>query len=223
MNFKLIANTIRGLSMDGVQAANSGHPGMPMGMADVAAVLWTQYLKHNPKNPSWIDRDRFILSAGHGSMLQYSLLHLAGYEDMTIDELKNFRQWNSKTAGHPEYGHALGIETTTGPLGQGCANAVGMAIAEELISARFNTDNHKIVNHYTYVIASEGEFEEGASHEVFSMAGNHGLSKLIVFYDQNFISIEGDTHMTYTDDVNKRMEAYGWHVQEIDGHNYDEI
>ena len=223
MNFKLIANTIRGLSMDGVQAANSGHPGMPMGMADVAAVLWTQYLKHNPKNPSWIDRDRFILSAGHGSMLQYSLLHLAGYEDMTIDELKNFRQWNSKTAGHPEYGHALGIETTTGPLGQGCANAVGMAIAEELISARFNTDNHKIVNHHTYVIASEGEFEEGASHEVFSMAGNHGLSKLIVFYDQNFISIEGDTHMTYTDDVNKRMEAYGWHVQEIDGHNYDEI
>ena len=223
MNFKLIANTIRGLSMDGVQAANSGHPGMPMGMADVAAVLWTQYLKHNPKNPSWIDRDRFILSAGHGSMLQYSLLHLAGYEDMTIDELKNFRQWNSKTAGHPEYGHALGIETTTGPLGQGCANAVGMAIAEELISARFNTDNHKIVNHYTYVIASEGEFEEGASHEVFSMAGNHGLSKLIVFYDQNFISIEGNTHMTYTDDVNKRMEAYGWYVQEIDGHNYDEI
>ena len=223
MNFKLIANTIRGLSMDGVQAANSGHPGMPMGMADVAAVLWTQYLKHNPKNPSWVDRDRFILSAGHGSMLQYSLLHLAGYEDMTIDELKNFRQWNSKTAGHPEYGHALGIETTTGPLGQGCANAVGMAIAEELISARFNTDDHKIVNHYTYVIASEGEFEEGASHEVFSMAGNHGLSKLIVFYDQNFISIEGDTHMTYTDDVNKRMEAYGWHVQEIDGHSYDEI
>ena len=223
MDFKLIANTIRGLSMDGVQAAKSGHPGMPMGMADVAAVLWTKYLKHNPKNPSWVDRDRFILSAGHGSMLQYSLLHLAGYEDMTIDELKNFRQWNSRTAGHPEFGHASGIETTTGPLGQGCANAVGMAIAEELLSSRFNTNDHKIVDHYTYVIASEGEFEEGASHEVFSMAGNHGLSKLIIFYDQNFISIEGDTHMTYTDNVAMRMEAYGWHVQEIDGHNYNEI
>ena len=223
MDFKLIANTIRGLSMDGVQAAKSGHPGMPMGMADVAAVLWTKYLKHNPKNPSWVDRDRFILYAGLGSMLQYSLLHLAGYEDMTIDELKNFRQWNSRTAGHPEFGHASGIETTTGPLGQGCANAVGMAIGEELLSSRFNTNDHKIVDHYTYVIASEGEFEEGASHEVFSMAGNHGLSKLIIFYDQNFISIEGDTHMTYTDNVAMRMEAYGWHVQEIDGHNYNEI
>ena len=223
MNLNLVANTIRGLSMDGVQAAKSGHPGMPMGMADVAAVLWLKYLKHNPKNSEWIDRDRFILSAGHGSMLHYSLLHLAGFEDMTISELKNFRQWNSKTAGHPEYGHATGIETTTGPLGQGCANAVGMAIAEEINAAKYNTDSHNIINHYTYVIASEGEFEEGVSHEVFSMAGNHGVNKLIIFYDQNFISIEGDTHMTYTDDVAKRMEAYGWHVQEIDGHNHNEI
>ncbi len=205
--------------MDGVQAANSGHPGMPMGMADVASVLWLKYLKHNPANPGWVDRDRFILSAGHGSMLLYSLLHLSGYEDMPLAELRNFRQWGSKTAGHPEYGHAAGIEATTGPLGQGCANAVGMAMAEKMMAARYNTDEHKIVDHYTYVIASEGEFEEGVSHEVFSMAGNHGLGKLIIFYDQNFISIEGDTRVTYTDDVRGRMEAYGWHVLEIDGHN----
>ena len=223
MDIQLVANTIRGLSMDGVQAAKSGHPGMPMGMADVAAVLWLKYLKHNPNNPSWFDRDRFILSAGHGSMLHYSLLHLAGFKDMTIDELKNFRQWNSRTAGHPEFGHAAGIETTTGPLGQGCANAVGMAIAEKMLASRFNSERDTIIDHYTYVIASEGEFEEGASHEVFSLAGNHGLGKLIVFYDQNFISIEGDTHITYTDDVTKRMEAYDWQVIEIDGHNYEQI
>ena len=223
MDIQLVANTIRGLSMDGVQAAKSGHPGMPMGMADVAAVLWLKYLKHNPNNPSWFDRDRFILSAGHGSMLHYSLLHLAGFKDMTIDELKNFRQWNSRTAGHPEFGHATGIETTTGPLGQGCANAVGMAIAEKMLASRFNSERDTIIDHYTYVIASEGEFEEGASHEVFSLAGNHGLGKLIVFYDQNFISIEGDTHITYTDDVTKRMEAYDWQVIEIDGHNHQQI
>jgi len=222
MDLKLVANTIRGLSMDGVQAANSGHPGMPMGMADVAAVLWGQYLKHNPENPDWADRDRFVLSAGHGSMLIYSLLHLAGY-DLSIEELQNFRQWGAKTAGHPEYGHPHGVETTTGPLGQGCANAVGMAIAEKMLDARYNTEAQKIVDHYTYVLASEGEFEEGISHEIFSLAGNHGLGKLVVYYDQNFISIEGDTHMTYTDDVAKRMEAYGWHVQEIDGHNHAEI
>jgi transketolase len=222
MDIQLIANTIRGLSMDGVQAANSGHPGLPLGMADVAAVLWTQFLKHNPQNPDWADRDRFVLSAGHGSMLIYSLLHLAGY-DLPIDELKNFRQWGSKTAGHPEYGHTVGVETTTGPLGQGCGNAVGMAIAEKILAARFNTAAHKIVDHFTYVIASEGEFMEGVSHEVFSLAGNHGLGDLIVFYDENFISIEGDTHMTYTDDVEKRMEAYGWHVQRINGHSYDDI
>tara|TARA_X000000950_G_scaffold141169_2_gene175252 strand:+ start:3770 stop:5761 length:1992 start_codon:yes stop_codon:yes gene_type:complete len=223
MNINLVANTIRTLSMDGVQAAKSGHPGMPMGMADVAAVLWLKYLKHNPKNPTWTDRDRFILSAGHGSMLHYSLLHLAGFEDMTLDELKQFRQWGSRTAGHPEFGHASGIETTTGPLGQGCANGVGMAIAEEMMAARFNTERDALVDHFTYVIASEGEFEEGASHEVFSLAGNHGLGKLVVFYDQNFISIEGDTHITYTDDVTKRMEAYNWQVLEINGHDEQQI
>jgi transketolase len=222
MDLKLIANTIRGLSMDGVQAANSGHPGMPMGMADVAAVLWTQFLKHNPQNPQWADRDRFVLSAGHGSMLLYSLLHLSGY-NLPLEELKRFRQWGSKTPGHPEYGHTVGVETTTGPLGQGCGNAVGMAIAEQMLAKKFNSKDQKIVDHYTYVIASEGEFMEGISHEVFSMAGNLGLGKLILFYDQNFISIEGDTHITYTDDVKKRMQAYGWHVQEINGHNTDEI
>ena len=222
MELTLTANTIRGLAMDGVQAANSGHPGMPMGMADVGAVLWLNYLKHNPENPQWVDRDRFILSAGHGSMLIYSLLHLSGY-DLPIEELKNFRQWGSKTAGHPEFGHTAGVETTTGPLGQGCTNGVGMAIAEEMVRARYNTAAQTIVDHYTYVIASEGEFEEGVSHEAFSLAGNHGLSKLIVFYDQNFISIEGDTHITYTDDVQQRMEAYGWHVQEIDGHDHASI
>jgi transketolase len=222
MDFTLAANTIRGLAIDGVQAANSGHPGMPMGMADVAAVLWGKYLKHNPANPQWPDRDRFILSAGHGSMLIYSLLHLAGY-DLPMEELKKFRQWDSKTAGHPEYGHTVGVETTTGPLGMGCANAVGMAIAERMMAERYNTADQKLVDHFTYAIASEGEFEEGISHEVFSLAGNHGLGKLILFYDQNFISIEGDTSITYTDDVTKRMEAYGWHVQEIDGHNHDAI
>ena len=222
MNVNLVANTIRGLSMDGVQAANSGHPGMPMGMADVAAVLWTQYLKHNPENPDWADRDRFVLSAGHGSMLIYSLLHLSGY-DLPIEEIKNFRQWESKTPGHPEYGHTVGVETTTGPLGQGCGNAVGMAIAEEMLAARFNTEAKKIVDHYTYVICSEGELEEGISNEVFSLAGNHGLGKMVVFYDENFISIEGDVRITYSDDVVKRMEAYGWHVQRVDGHNHAEI
>ncbi|HEY5654152.1 MAG TPA: transketolase [Pontiella sp.] len=222
MDLKLIANTIRGLSMDGIQAANSGHPGLPLGMADVAAVLWTHFLKHNPKNPDWADRDRFVLSAGHGSMLIYSLLHLSGY-DLSLEELQNFRQWGSKTAGHPEYGHTPGVEATTGPLGQGCGNAVGMALAEKMLAARFNTETHKIVDHYTYVIASEGEFMEGISHEVFSLAGNHGLGNMIVYYDENFISIEGDTHITYTDDVEKRMEAYGWHVQRVNGHDYDDI
>jgi len=222
MDLKIIANTIRGLSMDGVQAANSGHPGLPLGMADVATVLWTQFLKYNPNNPQWVDRDRFILSAGHGSMLLYSLLHLAGY-NLPMDELKNFRQWASKTPGHPEYGHTEGVEATTGPLGQGCGNAVGMALATKMLAARFNTPEQKIVNHFTYVIASEGEFMEGVSHEVFSFAGNHKLGDLIIFYDENFISIEGDTHITYTDNVDERMEAYGWHVQRINGHDYNEI
>jgi transketolase len=222
MDINLVANTIRGLAMDGVQAANSGHPGMPMGMADVAAVLWTQYLKHNPENPAWTDRDRFVLSAGHGSMLVYSLLHLAGY-DLPIEELQQFRQWNSKTAGHPEYGHTVGVETTTGPLGQGAGNAVGMAIAEEMLAARFNTETQTIVDHHTYAICSEGELEEGISNEVFSLAGNHGLGKMVVFYDENFISIEGDVRITYTDNIDKRMEAYNWHVQRIDGHDHAAI
>ncbi len=222
MDLNLIANTIRGLSMDGVQAANSGHPGMPMGMADVATVLWTQFLKHNPENPDWTDRDRFVLSCGHGSMLIYSLLHLAGYK-VSLEDLKQFRQFGSNTAGHPEYGHIDGVETTTGPLGQGIGNGVGMAIAEEMLAARFNTDAQKIVDHYTYVICSEGELEEGISNEVFSLAGNHGLGKMVVFYDENFISIEGDVRITYSDDVVKRMEAYGWQVQTVDGHNHAEI
>ncbi len=222
MDLKLIANTIRGLSIDGIQAANSGHPGLPLGMADVATVLWTQFLKYNPQNPAWVDRDRFVLSAGHGSMLLYSLLHLAGY-DLSMEDLKNFRQWGSKTAGHPEYNRTAGVEATTGPLGQGCGNAVGMAIAERMLAERFNTATYKIIDHYTYVIASEGEFMEGISHEVFSLAGNHGLGKMIVFYDENFVSIEGDTRITYTDDVVKRMESYNWHVQRVDGHNIEAI
>ena len=216
------AHTLRGLAIDAIEKANSGHPGMPLGMADVATVLWLKHLKHNPKNPSWVNRDRFVLSAGHGSMLYYGLLHLSGYEQMTLNELSQFRQWGSKTPGHPEYEHTEGVETTTGPLGQGCANAVGMALSEKMLAARFNK-NDVLIDHFTYVIASEGDFEEGASHEVFSFAGNHGLGKLILFYDQNFISIEGDTKVTYTDDVEKRMASYGWHVQEIDGHNYDQI
>ena len=216
------AHTLRGLAIDAIEKANSGHPGMPLGMADVATVLWLKHLKHNPKNPSWVNRDRFVLSAGHGSMLYYGLLHLSGYEQMTLNELSQFRQWGSKTPGHPEYEHTQGVETTTGPLGQGCANAVGMALSEKMLAARFNKDD-VLIDHFTYVIASEGDFEEGASHEVFSFAGNHGLGKLILFYDQNFISIEGDTKVTYTDDVEKRMASYGWHVQEIDGHDYDQI
>ena len=211
------AHTLRGLAIDAIEKANSGHPGMPLGMADVATVLWLKHLKHNPKNPSWVNRDRFVLSAGHGSMLYYGLLHLSGYEQMTLNELSQFRQWGSKTPGHPEYEHTQGVETTTGPLGQGCANAVGMALSEKMLAARFNKDD-VLIDHFTYVIASEGDFEEGASHEVFSFAGNHGLGKLILFYDQNFISIEGDTKVTYTDDVQQRMASYGWHVQEIDGH-----
>lgn len=221
MQYDIVANTIRGLAIDGVQAANSGHPGMPMGMADVAAVLWTKYLKHNPDDPDWMDRDRFVLSAGHGSMLIYSLLHLAEY-DLPLEELVNFRQWGSKTPGHPEFGCAPGVETTTGPLGQGCGNAVGMALAERMLAERFNDDT-RIVDHYTYVFASDGEMMEGASHEVFALAGHLQLGKLIVFYDDNHITIEGDTSLAYSDNVPKRFEGYNWHIQEIDGHNYEEI
>lgn len=219
---KKIANTIRGLSIDGVEAANSGHPGMPLGMADVAAVLWSEFLKHNPQNPQWFDRDRFVLSAGHGSMLIYSLLHLYGY-DLPLEQLKNFRQWGSKTAGHPEYGHTPGVETTTGPLGQGISSAVGMAMAEKMLAARFNKGSYKVVNHHTYVMASDGDLQEGVSHEACALAGHNRLSKLIVLYDDNHISIDGETQLSFSEDVLKRFEGYGWHTQRIDGHDYDAI
>jgi len=211
-----MANAIRFLSADAVQQANSGHPGMPMGMADVATVLFTKFLKFDAANPTWPDRDRFVLSAGHGSMLIYSLLHLTGYEDMTMDQLRNFRQLGSITAGHPEYGHAPGIETTTGPLGQGIATAVGMALAERMMNARFGDD---AVDHHTYVIAGDGCLMEGISHEAISMAGYFKLSKLIVLFDDNDICIDGPTDMAVADDQPARFAASGWHVQSIDGHD----
>ena len=208
--------------MDAVQKANSGHPGMPMGMADVSYILWTKFIKHNPKNPNWYDRDRFILSAGHGSMLIYSLLHLTGY-DLSLDEIKNFRQLGSKTAGHPEYGITPGVEMTTGPLGQGFATGIGMAMAERFLSSNFNTDEHKLVDHYTYAIVSDGDLMEGISHEAASFAGHQQLGKLIYLYDANSISIDGSTDLAFTEDVATRFEAYNWQVQEIDGHNHEEI
>ena len=219
---KIIANTIRGLSMDGVAAANSGHPGMPLGMADVCAVLWSEFLQHNPKNPKWSNRDRFVLSAGHGSMLIYSLLHLYGY-GLPMEELKNFRQWGSKTPGHPENFVTEGVETTTGPLGQGIANGVGFALAEASLAGRFNKENHKIVDHYTFVVAGDGCLQEGISHEACAFAGHNKLGKLILLYDSNNITIDGPTHLSYSENVEKRFEAYGWQVIKIDGHNYDEI
>ncbi len=212
------ANTIRGLAMDAVQKAGEGHPGMPMGMADVAVVLWTQFLRHNPSDPQWPDRDRFVLSAGHGSMLIYSLLHLSGY-DLPLEELKQFRQWGSKTPGHPENFHTVGVETTTGPLGQGFANAVGMALAERWLAARFNRPDHEIVNHHTYVIASDGDLMEGISQEASSLAAHLGLSKLIVLYDDNNITIDGPTDLAFTEDRMARFAAYGWHTQQVDGHD----
>ena len=218
----LAANTIRGLSMDGVQKANSGHPGMPMGMADVAAVLFLKHLNHCPSRPDWTNRDRFVLSAGHGSMLLYSLLHLSGY-GLPMEELKAFRQWGSKTPGHPEFGHTVGVETTTGPLGQGLANAVGMALAERMLASRFNAGAFMPVDHYTYTICGDGCLMEGISHEACSLAGHLGLNKLIAFYDSNKITIEGSTALAYSDDVRKRFLGYNWNVLEIDGHNYDEI
>ncbi len=221
-DLKLAANTIRGLSMDGVQAAKSGHPGMPMGMADVAAVLWLQHLKHCPADPDWADRDRFVLSGGHGSMLLYSLLHLAGY-DLPLGELKQFRQWGSLTPGHPESGHTPGVETTTGPLGQGCGNAVGMALAERMLAERFNVEEASPVDHYTYVFAGDGDMMEGISHEAFSLAGHLGLNKLILFYDFNRITIEGSTELAYSEDVKKRFQGYNWNVIDIDAHDYDQI
>ena len=214
-----LANAIRALSMDAVQKANSGHPGAPMGMADIAEVLWNGHLKHNPSNPDWSDRDRFVLSNGHGSMLIYSLLHLSGY-DLSIEDLKNFRQLHSKTPGHPEYGYAPGVETTTGPLGQGITNAVGMAIAERALAANFNRDGHEIVDHNTYVFLGDGCLMEGISHEACSLAGTLGLGKLIAFWDDNGISIDGHVEGWFTDDTPKRFEAYGWHViAGVDGHD----
>ena len=219
---KIIANTIRGLSVDGVAAANSGHPGMPLGMADVCAVLWSEHMNFNPKNPKWLNRDRFILSAGHGSMLIYSLLHLYGY-DLSMDDLKAFRQWGSKTPGHPENFVTVGVETTTGPLGQGVANAVGFALAEASLAARYNREGSEIIDHYTYVVAGDGCLQEGISHEACSFAGHNKLGKLIMLYDSNNITIDGPTHISFTEDTRKRFEAYGWQVLEIDGHDYDQI
>ncbi|MEL7293112.1 MAG: transketolase [Pseudomonadota bacterium] len=218
-----LANAIRALSMDGVQQANSGHPGAPMGMADIAEVLWRSHLNHNPANPEWADRDRFVLSNGHGSMLIYSLLHLSGYE-LSIDDLKNFRQLHSKTPGHPEYGYAPGIETTTGPLGQGITNAVGMALAEKTLAAQFNKPGHDIVDHFTYAFMGDGCLMEGISHEACSLAGTLGLGKLIAFWDDNGISIDGHVEGWFSDDTPKRFEAYGWHViPAVDGHDPEAI
>ncbi len=220
---KHLANAIRALSMDGVQQANSGHPGAPMGMADIAEVLWRSHLNHNPQNPEWADRDRFILSNGHGSMLIYSLLHLSGY-DLSIEDLKNFRQLHSKTPGHPEYGYAPGIETTTGPLGQGITNGVGMAMAEKALAAQFNREGHDIVDHNTYVFMGDGCLMEGISHEACSLAGTLGLGKLVAFWDDNGISIDGEVEGWFSDDTPKRFEAYGWHViPAVDGHDADAI
>jgi len=220
---QLCINTIRTLSMDAVQKANSGHPGAPMGLAPAGYVLWTRVLKHNPANPDWLDRDRFVLSAGHASMLIYSLLYLCGY-NLSLDEIKNFRQWQSKTPGHPEFGHTPGVETTTGPLGQGFTNAVGMAMAERHMAARFNRPGHDIVDHYTYVLCGDGDMMEGVSSEAASLAGHLGLGRLICIYDDNKISIEGSTDIAFTEDVALRFKAYNWHVQHVaDGNDIDAI
>lgn len=218
-----LANAIRVLSMDAVQQAKSGHPGAPMGMADIAEVLWNDFLSHNPANPHWVNRDRFVLSNGHGSMLLYSLLHLSGY-DLDMDEIRNFRQLHSKTPGHPEYGYAPGVETTTGPLGQGITNAVGMALAEKVLAAQFNKPEFPVINHYTYAFMGDGCLMEGISHEACSYAGTLGLGKLIAFWDDNGISIDGNVDGWFTDDTPARFESYGWHVvRDVDGHNADEI
>jgi transketolase len=219
---RLCTNAIRILAMDAVQQARSGHPGMPLGMADAAYVLWSRFLKHNPADPTWADRDRFVLSAGHGSMLLYALLHLSGY-DLSLDELRNFRQVGSRTPGHPEYGHTPGVETTTGPLGQGLATAVGMAIAERYLAEQFNRADYAPVDHYTYVIAGDGDLMEGISHEAAGLAGHLKLHKLIVLYDDNQISIDGSTDLAFTEDTHARFAAYGWQVLAVDGHNQAEV
>ena len=215
-------NALRFLSADAVQKANSGHPGMPMGMAEIATALWSKHLKHNPSNPTWFDRDRFVLSNGHGSMLLYSLLHLTGY-DLSIEDIKDFRQLKSKTPGHPEYDIDIGVETTTGPLGQGIANAVGMAISEKILAAEFNKDDIKPIDHYTYVFLGDGCLMEGVSHEACSFAATHNLGKLICFYDQNGISIDGEIDNWFTDDSVKRFDSYGWQTICVDGHNVEEV
>src|SRR5512140_859321 len=215
---QLAVNTIRTLAMDAVQKANSGHPGLPMGCADYAHVLWARYLKFDCSDPQWPDRDRFVLSAGHGCMLQYALLHLAGY-DLTLDDIKQFRQFGSKTPGHPELHHTPGVETTTGPLGQGFGNGVGMAIAEAMLAERFNRNSRTIIDHHTYAIVSDGDLMEGVSSEAASLAGHLKLGKLVYFYDDNHITIDGRTELAFSEDVGKRFEAYGWHVQRIDGHD----
>jgi len=221
-SLKKIANTVRGLSIDGVEKANSGHPGLPMGMADVGTVLFNEVLKFNPQNPDWFNRDRFVLSGGHGSMLIYSLLHLYGY-DVSLEDLKQFRQWKSITPGHPEYRETPGIETTTGPLGQGLANAVGMALAESILAANYNKEGFPVIDHFTYAMAGDGDMQEGVSHEVCSFAGHNKLGKLIVFYDSNDITIDGETELSFSDDTEKRFESYHWDVQKINGHDNDEV
>ena len=218
----LVSNAIRFLSVDAVQLANSGHPGMPMGMSDIAVVLWKNHLKHNPQNPRWFNRDRFVLSNGHGSMLLYSLLHLSGYP-LSIDDIKAFRKLGSKTPGHPEYDIDIGIETTTGPLGQGLSNGVGMALAEKHLAAKFNKENLNVVDHYTYVFLGDGCLMEGISHEACSFAGTHNLGKLICLYDDNGISIDGEVSSWFSDDTQKRFESYNWQVIKVDGHNLKEI
>src|SRR4026209_2317428 len=219
----LCVNTIRMLSVDAVEKAKSGHPGAPMGLAPVAYVLWTRFLKHNPKNPSWPDRDPFVLSAGHGSMLLYSMLFLTGY-DLSLEDLKNFRQWGSKTPGHPERGHTPGVETTTGPLGQGFGNAVGMAMAERFLAAQFNRPNHAVVDHRVWAFASDGDLMEGVASEAASLAGHLRLGKLTVVYDDNHITIDGDTALTFSEEVGRRFDAYGWRVLHVpDGNDLEEI
>ncbi len=219
---RLVINTIKTLAIDAVQKANSGHPGTPMGLAEYGYVLWTRFLKHDPERPDWPDRDRFVLSAGHASMLLYALLHLAGY-GLTLDDLRRFRQWQSRTPGHPEHGVTPGVEVTTGPLGQGFANGVGMAIAERMLAERFNVEGHTIVDHFTYGIVSDGDIMEGVQAEAASLAGHLGLGRLIYFYDDNHITIDGATEITFSEDVGKRFEAYGWHVQRIAGHDLGAI